>query len=491
LYLCSASPFLGVSPSPANVKNELAEDSEDVRVGQQQARRALRDPRPPPDGPAPRLLSSLASRDEAAALSALADPSLDVYAPLKPKGVCAVHVAASCGSLNVLREILARGVRADYSDHNGMAALHHASSSSSMGPNEALETPGREGLPPPEAAAAGDGRGAGQRPGIGASSSDGRDARAEPAAAAAAQRRLRGSFGGAHEAAQRGSPPALAGVGSPPPAMGTPPGSPAMGGAQQQQIPPPGPAQQMPPGPEQVGLSLSASLEVQQQQQQHPAPPHQESAPPVHNDSAQPAMTAPPHDGRRVQVRPSSASPAPADGPPPPVGTPDAAPAPPPAAGPPRSGSSAASTYSGYARRGDQSNGRGGRSNAAAVLQSSRYAPDGFHSSSNDRDLQVSTGHVAHDIGASIRSGGIVGGNAVAPPPVSGGPLGSGNRVRRGMFDLGDVAAAVPTHAKLTPGGGGTVSIQQPNSQLDGNKKGSWLIAGISSSCGGKQRTGA
>ena len=95
---------------------------------------------PPPDGPAPRLLSSLASRDDASALSALSDPSFDVYAPLKPKGVCAVHVAASYGSLAVLREVLGRGVRADYSDHNGMAALHHAASSGSMGPGEALET---------------------------------------------------------------------------------------------------------------------------------------------------------------------------------------------------------------------------------------------------------------------------------------------------------------------------------------------------------------
>ena len=54
-------------------------------------------------------------------------------------------------------------------------------------------------------------------------------------------------------------------------------------------------------------------------------------------------------------------------------------------------------------------------------------APDGFHSSSNDRDLQAKYGHVAHDIGASIRSGGVVGGSAIAPPPTSGGPPSSGN----------------------------------------------------------------
>ncbi|EJK75314.1 hypothetical protein THAOC_02961, partial [Thalassiosira oceanica] len=301
--------FISARPRPFSESRRRppTQDSEDVRVGQQQARRALRDPAPPPDGPAPRLLSSLASRDEAAALSALADPSLDVYAPLKPKGVCAVHVAASCGSLNVLREILGRGVRADYSDHNGMAALHHASSSSSMGPNEALETvrvfggavrrergaegrrgtdplrrreqPGREGLPPAEAAAAGDGaheaaqRGAAGRIRL-AAAGHGRDGEAPPP----------GEHGG--------PPPALGGMGSPPPpAMGTPRGNPAMGDAQQQQIPPPGPAQQMPPGPDQVGLSLSASLEVQQQQQS--APPLQASAPPVQNDGAQPAMTAP------------------------------------------------------------------------------------------------------------------------------------------------------------------------------------------------------
>ena len=95
---------------------------------------------PPPNGPSSRFLSSLASRDEPSALACLSDPSFDVYALLKPRGVCAVHVAASYGSLNVLREILNRGVRADFCDHAGMGALHHASSSASMGPQEALET---------------------------------------------------------------------------------------------------------------------------------------------------------------------------------------------------------------------------------------------------------------------------------------------------------------------------------------------------------------
>ena len=89
---------------------------------------------PPPDGPSSRFLSSLASRDKPSALACLSDPTFDVYAPLKPRGVCAVHVAASYGSLNVLREILNRGVRADFCDHAGMGALHHASSSSSMTP---------------------------------------------------------------------------------------------------------------------------------------------------------------------------------------------------------------------------------------------------------------------------------------------------------------------------------------------------------------------
>jgi len=56
---------------------------------------------PPPDGPSSRFLSSLASRDEPSALACLSDPSFDVYAPLKPRGVCAVHVAACYESLNV------------------------------------------------------------------------------------------------------------------------------------------------------------------------------------------------------------------------------------------------------------------------------------------------------------------------------------------------------------------------------------------------------
>ncbi|EJK49838.1 hypothetical protein THAOC_31245 [Thalassiosira oceanica] len=63
----------------------------------------------------------------------------------------------------------------------------------------------------------------------------------------------------------------------------------------------------MPPASEQVGQSLSTSLEVQQQQQQQATPPHQESAPPVQNDSAQPAMTALPAimGGPEVNVEPA------------------------------------------------------------------------------------------------------------------------------------------------------------------------------------------
>ena len=45
----------------------------------------------------------------------------------------------------------------------------------------------------------------------------------------------------------------------------------------------------------------------------------------------------------------------------------------------------------------------------------------------NERDSQAKYGHVAHDIGASIRSGGVVGGSAIAPPSTSGGPPSSGN----------------------------------------------------------------
>ncbi|KAL9185010.1 hypothetical protein ACHAXT_002787 [Thalassiosira profunda] len=80
---------------------------------------------------------------------------------------------------------------------------------------------------------------------------------------------------------------------------------------------------------------------------------------------------------------------------------------------PPKSANSAASSSSGYALR-------GGNSNAAFVLDQSKfsgrriYKPDGFHTSSNDKELQAKYGHVDNEFETSRKL-------AVPPPPMSGG----------------------------------------------------------------------
>ncbi|KAL7528679.1 hypothetical protein ACHAWF_002662 [Thalassiosira exigua] len=70
---------------------------------------------------------------------------------------------------------------------------------------------------------------------------------------------------------------------------------------------------------------------------------------------------------------------------------------------------------------------RGGNSNAAAVLSESTfgasgrklYQPDGFHSSSNDKELQAKYGHVTNEYEQSRKL-------AMPPPPKSGGGPGTG-----------------------------------------------------------------
>jgi len=97
---------------------------------------------PPPSTPTHRFLSSLASQNEPAASAILNDPHepLDPYALIHPsKGTSAVHVAASHGAINILRElILHRGVPVDTADYQGCTPLHHASQGSSVPPNVAL-----------------------------------------------------------------------------------------------------------------------------------------------------------------------------------------------------------------------------------------------------------------------------------------------------------------------------------------------------------------
>lgn len=97
---------------------------------------------PPPSTPTHRFLSALASQNESAASAILNDPHepLDPYALIHPsKGTIAIHVAASHGAINILRElILHRGVPVDTADYQGCTPLHHASQGSSVPPNVAL-----------------------------------------------------------------------------------------------------------------------------------------------------------------------------------------------------------------------------------------------------------------------------------------------------------------------------------------------------------------
>ncbi|KAL7469887.1 hypothetical protein ACHAXS_010140 [Conticribra weissflogii] len=97
---------------------------------------------PPPSIPTHRFLSALASQNEPAAAAILNDPHepLDPYALIHPsKGTTAVHVAASHGSINILRDlILHRGVPVETADYQGWTPLHHAAHCSSVPPNVAL-----------------------------------------------------------------------------------------------------------------------------------------------------------------------------------------------------------------------------------------------------------------------------------------------------------------------------------------------------------------
>lgn len=77
---------------------------------------------------------------------------------------------------------------------------------------------------------------------------------------------------------------------------------------------------------------------------------------------------------------------------------------------------------------------RGGNANTASILSESStgrriYRPDGFHSSSNDKDLQAKYGHVENEFEASRKA-------AVPPPPKSGGaPTSGGSQPLSGGYN--------------------------------------------------------
>eukprot|EP00956_Cyclotella_meneghiniana_P029891 scaffold73914_cov61-Cyclotella_meneghiniana.AAC.2 len=425
---------------------------------------------PPPSTPTHRFLSALSQSNENLALSILNDPHepLDLYAALNTRGMSSIHVAASHGALNVVREIMNRGVRVDITDYNGWSALHHASASTMNSSlplvkflveecNASILLKNNEGgtaydvassqsvrgylLPRQlqlETKEALDNGGKGLMPGI--------------------------DLGGCQVNYSNLAPPPVIG----PPGNGVPPPSGAVGmnnnnydpmGALMQPPPvrgigmsPRQPVQSegmtmMSPSPMQSNVSSVSSYstelannannngqDVQQQWQPPPSTASEVSMtpstqpfhpPPVANG---PSMTSPiPLKSQEQQLQQQqpqqqqqppaqNAQPGPTQQNPPNTHQPPKSNTSQP---PPRSNSSQSSGS--YALR-------GGNANAASVLGESTtgrriYRPDGFHSSSNDRELQAKYGHVENEFEASRKA-------AVPPPPKSGGaPISGGGAV--------------------------------------------------------------
>lgn len=100
---------------------------------------------PQPTTPTPRFIAALSSFNEQLALEILNDQNpanqqLDIYSPLKPNGLCAIHLAAQYGAIQVLKcLIFQRGIIVDTTiDSFGYTALHHASSTKYITPQQSL-----------------------------------------------------------------------------------------------------------------------------------------------------------------------------------------------------------------------------------------------------------------------------------------------------------------------------------------------------------------
>ncbi|KAL3793137.1 hypothetical protein HJC23_005639 [Cyclotella cryptica] len=165
------------------------------------------------------------------------------------------------------------------------------------------------------------------------------------------------------------------------------------------------PMEQWQPPPVSIDAVTSSSPHVaheqQQQQQQHREQQQQNQwQPPVAPNEAVVAPSHPQGTQHQIQEQqqpqPRTAQPEPPQ---------------PQQPQPPRSNNSQ-STPSSYALR-------GGNANVASILNESTsgrkiYKPDGFHSSSNDKELQAKYGHVENEFEKNRKA-------AVPPPPVSGG----------------------------------------------------------------------
>ena len=421
---------------------------------------------PPPSTPSHRFLSALSQNNEHLALQILNDPHepFDCYTSLNNRGMSSIHIAASYGAGMVLREILGRGVRVDLTDYNGWTALHHASASSSsnalmivkylveecgasilLKTNEGgtaydvassqsvrgyllprqlqLETKecldnGGKGLmpgidlggcqvnyshlaPPPVMGGPPAAMGAGPPSGPGAVSNSNNNY--DPSAALMQPPPVRGIGASPRQPVPMSPSPMQSNVSSMSNNYSAEPlsnnGSESVMPTQQ---PWQSPAAAVEPTP--AASSSQPQFATQNEQQQFQSPP-------VANEPPAPsALTQPVTQDQQQQPPPptqTSSQPEPnIQQPPNPtqqaISTPQQ---------PPRSNNS--QTTASYALR-------GGNANTASILNESTitgrkiYKPDGFHSSSNDKDLQAKYGHVPNEFEVSRKA-------AVPPPPVSGG----------------------------------------------------------------------
>jgi len=397
---------------------------------------------PPPSTPAHRYLAAVASHQEDVALAILNDPHepLDPYCSLNQKGMNALHAAASHGIVNIIRQLIGRGARVDIADYNGWTALHHASASRSMSAQSALAT----------VKVLVDELGA---------SVVMKDATAQTPYDVGTSQAVRGYLlpkqlqqetqecldnGGA------GLPPGIDMGGmkvnynnlAPPPVIGTPGGAPPQQPSMMNNNNDPSAALMQPPPVRGINSNFSPQPPVANNYNASPAtnfsPPAMmqpmSSPMPGESTGSQPVISPPSNNAGDAQPQQNHLTTSFPEQQPP-IQTQNQPPQLPnqppqqlqqqtshssanqvtPAEQPPKSNNSTASASSGYARR-------GGNSNSAFVLNESSYAssgrklykPDGFHTSSNDKELQAKYGHVENSFETSRKL-------AVPPPPTSGG----------------------------------------------------------------------
>lgn len=456
---------------------------------------------PPPTTPGPRFLAALAAFDENTALSILNDQNpvnaLDIYTPVKPNGICPIHVAATYGAVTVLRELIVnRGVSVDTLDQSGYTPLHHAASTKLINANVSLQV-AKFLVEECGASVITKSQQQQQTPYDVASSQAVRGyLLPKQLQAETALEEERAKLEGNHPS-QIAPPPTLMGPGGmqqpqqqqgggisavdmlmqpsvptnnavgvqnnvPLPSqmnMNAPPQM-QMNAAVQQQ-----PQQMMSPQPPAINTpaattimeSPAAIATINTQQQQVQPLPSLGGLPPPPNMAStmqSPVKQVAPNDtiqvnnqmGGQIASTPtavaqsnsnnSSTHSTPLSTPRDPTNI--GAPSPSPAASSQSNSSIPVPPSSGgrqhaYARR-------GGNSNKAAVLQNAKYKPDGFHTSSNDKELQAKYGHV------NVVSN-------VAPPPISGGGGSSSFAPSSGNSSAG-VGVVMPP-APVSGGGGG------------------------------------